>query len=172
MTAAAAQSALEPVRQRLRRDAEEHALRLRAAAREQAAAIVARAREDAAAELSRSAAHAAAAADPVTATELRRARDAARTAVLAAQREAYEDLRMRVLDAVSSLRDQPGYDRLIQRITRLAHQAAGPGTRLESPPGGGVVARSDGVIVDCSLVRLADIAMAELGSAIRQLWAP
>jgi vacuolar-type H+-ATPase subunit E/Vma4 len=172
MTATAAQAALEPVRQRLRRDAQEQAARLRAAAREQAAAIVRRAREDAAAELGKSAADAAAVAAPVTAAELRRARDAARAAVLAAQRQAYEDMRMRVRDAVSSLPDQPGYDRLIQRITRLAVQAAGPSTQLESPPGGGVVARSDGMIVDCSLARLADLAMAELGGAIRELWAP
>jgi vacuolar-type H+-ATPase subunit E/Vma4 len=172
MTATAVQAALEPVRQRLRRDADEQAARLRAAAREQAAAIVRQAREDAAAELGKSAAAAAAAAAPVTAAELARARDAARATVLAAQRQAYDDLRMRVQDAVTSLRDQPGYDRLIEQIARLAEQTAGPGRQLESPPGGGVVARSDGIIVDCSLARLADVAMAELGGAIRELWAP
>jgi len=172
MTATAVLPALEPVRRRLRRDAEEQAARLRAAAREQAAVIVRQAREDAAAELGRSAAEAAAAADAVTAAELARARDAARAAVLAAQREAYDELRLRVRDAVGSLPHQPGYDRLIQRITRLAEQAAGPGRQLESPPGGGVVAWSDGMLVDCSLARLADVAMAELGGAIRQLWAP
>jgi len=172
MTATAVQAALEPARQRLRRDAEEQAAQLRAAAREQAAVIVRQAREDAAAELGKSAANAAAAAAPVTAAELARARDAARATVLAAQREAYDDLHMRVREAVGSLPDHPGYDRLIRRITRLAEQAAGPGRRLESPPGGGVVARSDGMIVDCSLARLADVAMAELGGAIRELWAP
>lgn len=172
MTVTAAQAALEPVRQRLRRDAEEQAARLRTAARERAAVIVRQAREDAAAELGKSAAAAAAAAAPVTAAELARARHAARATILAAQRQAYDDLRMRVQDAVTSLPDQPGYDLLIQRITRLAGQAAGPGRQLESPPGGGVVARSDGIIVDCSLARLADVAMAELGGAIRELWVP
>ena len=172
MTAAAAQAALEPVRHRLRRDAEEQAARLRTAAREQAAMIVRQAREDAAAELGRSAADAAAAAAPATASELARARAAARATVLAARREAYDDLRMRVRDAVSSLPDQPGYERFIQRITRLAQQAAGPGGQLERPPGGGVVVRSDAMIVDCSLARLADIAIAELGGSIGELWAP
>ena len=172
MTATAVQAALEPVRQRLRRDAEEQAALLRAAAREQAAAIVRQAREYAAAELGKSTADAAAAAARVSAAELIRARDAARATVLAVRREAYDDLRTRVRDAVSSLPDLPGYDRLIQRITRLAAQAAGPGGHLESPPGGGVVARSDAMIVDCSLGRLADIAMAELGGSIGELWAP
>ena len=172
MTEASAQAALEPVRQRLRRDAEEQAAQLRVAAREHSAAIIRQAREDAAAVLDESRAEAAATAAPVTADELQRARDTARAAVLAAQREAYDDLRMRVRHAVGALPEEPGYDRLMRRITRLAEQAAGPSAQLESPPAGGVIARSDGMIVDCSLVRLADLAMAELGGAIRELWTP
>jgi len=172
MTTASAQAALEPVRQRLRRDAEEQAAGLRAAAREQAAAIVGQARKDAVAVLDESTAKAAATAAPVAAAELQRARDAARAAVLAAQREAYDDLRVRVRRAVGALPEEPGYDRLLQRMTRLAEQAAGPSAQLESPPAGGVIARSDGMIVDCSLVRLADLAVAGLGDAIRELWTP
>lgn len=172
MTATAVQAALEPVRQRLRRDAEEQAALLRAAAREQAAMIVRQAREYAAAELGDSTADAAAASAGETAAELVRARDTARAAVLAARREAYEDLRTRVRDTVGALPDLPGYDLLLQRLTRLAEQAAGPGAHLEYPPGGGVVARAGAMIVDCSLGRLADIAMAELGGSIGELWAP
>jgi vacuolar-type H+-ATPase subunit E/Vma4 len=172
MTEASVQAALEPVRQRLRRDAEEQAARLCVAAREQAAAIIRQAREDAAAVLDESRAEAATTAAPVTAAELQRARDTARTTVLAAQREAYDDLRMRVRRAVGALPEEPGYDRLLRRITRLAEQAAGPSAQLESPPAGGLIARSDGMIVDCSLVRLADLAVAELGAAIRELWTP
>lgn len=172
MTIAPARAALEPVRQRLRRDAEEQATRLRAAARAQATAMLRQAHRDAATALDEAAAEAAATAAPLTAAELRRARDTARSAVLAAQREACDDLRRRVRAAVASLPGQPGYDRLIHRITDLAEQAAGPHAQVTSPPAGGVVARSDGVIVDCSLGRLADIAVAELGSAVRELWVP
>lgn len=167
-----ADTALEPVRQRLRRDAEEQAARLRAAAREQAAAIIRQARQDAAAVLAAAAAEAAATAAPLTAAELRRARDAARSAVLTAKREACDDLRKRVRAAVASLPGEPGYDRLSERISQLAEQAAGPGAQLASPPGGGVVAHSAGVVVDCSLGRLADLAVTELGGAINGLWAP
>lgn len=172
MTAAPADAALEPVRRRLRRDAEDEAARLRAAAREQAAAILRQAHEDATAALDQAAAEAAATAAPLTAAELRQARDTARSAVLAAQREACEDLRRRVRAGVASLPGQPGYERLIHRITSLAARAAGPHAQLTSPPSGGVVARSDGVIVDCSLGRLADLAVAELGAAITELWTP
>jgi len=172
MTTTSVQAALEPVRQRLRRDAQEQAARLRGAAREQAAAIVQQAREDAAAVLGESGAEAAATAAPVTAGELQRARDTARAAVLTARREAYDDLRVRVRRAVGALPGEPGYDRLIQRMSRLAEQAAGSSAQLESPPAGGVIARSDGMVVDCSLVRLADLAVAELGAAIRELWTP
>ena len=44
--------------------------------------------------------------------------------------------------------------------------------RSSAPARGGVVAKSPGVLVDCSLDRLADLAVAELGASIRQLWSP
>jgi vacuolar-type H+-ATPase subunit E/Vma4 len=172
MTTAPAQAALDPVRQALRRDAKEEAARLRAAARDQAAGMLLQAHQDAAAALDAAAAKAAATAAPLTAAELRRARDTARSAVLGAQRQACDDLRGRVRAAVASLPDEPGYDRLIHRITDLAEQAAGQHAQVASPPAGGVIARSGGVIVDCSLDRLADLAVAELGAAIRELWVP
>ncbi len=172
MTTAPARAALEPVRQRLRHDAERQAAQLRTLAREQAAAIIRQAQEDAAVALDAAAGKAAATAAPLTAAELRRAHDTARSAVLAAQREACDDLRGQVRAAVASLPGQPGYDRLIHRITGLVEQVAGPQAQVTWPSTGGVVAHSDAVIVDCSLGRLADLAVAELGGAIRKLWTP
>lgn len=169
---ATAAAALEPVRQRLRRDAEDQAARLRAAAREQAADIVAHAHRDARTALAGAQSAAAAKAAPLTAAELRRARDAARSAVLTAQRAARDELRSRVRDGVAALTAQPGYDRLLREITRRARQAAGPGAELTPAPDGGVIARAPGVVVDCSLARLADLAVAELGPAVAELWAP
>jgi vacuolar-type H+-ATPase subunit E/Vma4 len=164
--------ALEPVRQRFRRDAEAEAAQLRAAAHAQAAAIVAQAQQDAAAALARAAAQAAATAEPVTAAELRRAREGARSAVLTAQRAAFDELHSRVRAAVAALPAGERYDRLLDRITRLAELAAGPDAQVTPAAGGGVVARRAGVIVDCSLERLADLAITELGPAISELWAP
>jgi vacuolar-type H+-ATPase subunit E/Vma4 len=169
---AAAAAALEPVRQRLRRDAQDEAARLRAAAHAQAAAIVAQAQQDATAALAQAAARAAAIADPLTTAELRRARDEARSAVLTAQRAACDDLRSRVRTAVAALPAEQGYDRLLHRITRLAERAAGPDAQATLAPDGGVIARRAGVIVDCSLERLADLAVTELGAAVTELWAP
>lgn len=169
---AAAAVALEPVRLRLRRDAEDEAARLRAEAHAEAAAIVRQAQQDAAAALSAAAAQAAATADPLRAAELRRARDAARSAVLTAQRAACDELRSRVRTAVAALQKEEGYDQLLHRITRLAKQAAGPAAEVTLVPSGGVIARRAGVIVDCSLERLADLAIFELGAAVTDLWTP
>jgi vacuolar-type H+-ATPase subunit E/Vma4 len=172
MTTTPTAAALEPVRQRLRRDAEDEAARLLAAARAQAAAMVAKAQQDAIAALARAATEAAAAADPLTAAELRRARDAAKSAVLTAKRAACDELRSRVRTAVAALPAEEGYDRLLHRITRLAGQAAGPDAELTIAPGGGIVARRPGLVVDCSLDRLAELAVTELGAAVTGLWSP
>jgi vacuolar-type H+-ATPase subunit E/Vma4 len=169
---AATEAALEPIRQRLRRAAEEQAARLRAAAQAQAEAIVREAHQAAAAVLGAAAAQADSAAAAIRAAELRTAHQRARSAVLAAQRAAHDDLRRRVLAAVSSMPEQAGYAGFLGQLTDLAEQAAGPHAQVTTPPAGGVLARSDGVVVDCSLSRLADLAVASLGAAVRELWSP
>jgi vacuolar-type H+-ATPase subunit E/Vma4 len=165
-------AALGPVRQRLRRDAEDEAARLRAAAHAEAAAIVARAQRDARATLAAATVQAAAAADPLTSAELRQAREAAASAVLTAQRAACDELRSRVRAGVAALHTQPGYEQLLHRITMLAGQAAGPDAEVIPAPSGGVVARRPGLVVDCSLDRLADLAVTRLGAEVAELWAP
>jgi vacuolar-type H+-ATPase subunit E/Vma4 len=170
MTAGLAASALSPVAERLRRDAEAQADRIRAAARTEAAAILAQARRQEAAIIAAANVAATTRAAPLTAAMVGNAHDTARSAVLSAQREAYDTLHTRLRAAVAALPGQPGYDRLGRRIARLAAQAAGPDARLSPEPGGGFVARSPGVIVDCSLGRLADLAVSELGPAITELW--
>ena len=172
MTTGIPRAALEPVHLRLRRDAEDKAARLCADAHAQAASIVAQAQQEAAAALAAAAAQATATAEPLTTAELRQAREAARSAVLSAQRAACDELRRRVRAAVAALPAAEGYDLLLQRITRLAGQAAGPDAELKFPPAGGVVARRAGVVVDCSLDRLAELAVTELGAAVTKLWAP
>ena len=92
--------------------------------------------------------------------------------MLSAQRAARDELRRRVRAAVAALPAEEGYDRLMHRLTRLAQQVAGPDAELTASPDGGVMASRPGVIVDCSLDRLAELAVAELGPAVTELWAP
>lgn len=172
MTGGVAADALALVAERLRRDAEARANQIRAAARAEAGAILARAREQEAATIAAASAVAAETAGPLTNSTLHQAHETARSALLAAQREACDELRARVQAAIAALPGQPDWDQLGQRIAGIAAQAAGPDARLSPDPAGGFVARTPGVVVDCSLSRLADLAVAELGARVRELWAP
>jgi len=120
--------------------------------------------------LARAAGHAQAA--PQAAAVRRRARSDARSALLGAQREAYDELRAQVRVAVDGLRGKPGYDQLLDALARMAQLEAGPGGTVTASPDGGVVARSPDVLVDCSLPRLADLAIEALDGEVRELWAP
>ena len=170
MTGRSAASALDPVRLRIRQDAEAVAARLRAAAMAEATAIIARARQEADAAVARAAAKAEQAAAALMTAELRQARDAARVTILAAQQAACDELRRQVRASVAALPREPDYDRLLHQIGMLAARAAGPGATLTPARGGGVIASGPGVMVDCSLGRLADLAVAGLGAEINQLW--
>ena len=101
-----------------------------------------------------------------------RAASKARSIVLGAQREAYEELCARVLAAAGGMRDEPGYRRLLSRLLTMATRAAGPDAAAAVQPEGGVVARSRGIVVDCTLPRLAGVAVDELGDQVRELWTP
>jgi hypothetical protein len=91
--------------------------------------------------------------------------------VLGAQRQACEDLRAPVLAAAGRLRDEPDYERLMAGLSALATSAAGSGATVTAHPAGGVLARSDRAVVDCSLPRLASLAVDALGDEVRELWA-
>ena len=170
MTAAAA--ALAPARARMLRDAADQAAGILADARHEADRIAAQARQDAERTVSLARAAGRAQAVPQAAAGRRRARSDARSAVLGAQREVYDELRARVRAAVDGLRGEPGYDRLLEALARRARLEAGPGATVTASEDGGVVARAPGVLVDCSLPRLADLAVEALDGEVRELWAP
>jgi len=173
MTSAAGQiAALAPVLEHMRRGAAARAARIRADARREAAEIIgqARVRADAAVAQARAAGRAEAA--RMAEAELSRARGQARSTLLRAQREAYDELLSQVRAGVAALQAEPGYDRLAQRLGRMAAAAAGPGAAVAPIPAGGIMARSPGVVVDCSLLRLADLALEALGGDVRELWTP
>jgi vacuolar-type H+-ATPase subunit E/Vma4 len=165
-------AALTPVRDHLLRSAADQAARIRADARREAAEIAGQARREAEAIMAEARVAGQLEADRRAAAELRRAHDDARSALLSAQRAATDELRSRVRAAVGALPAEPGYDELARRLTRLAGLAAGPGAALTPDRLGGVVARAAGVVVDCSLPRLADLAVDALGARVRELWTP
>jgi vacuolar-type H+-ATPase subunit E/Vma4 len=166
------EQALTPVRAHLLNGARTEAGRILAEARAEADSILRQARRDAADTVDRARAQGEADAAPAAAAERNRGRDQARSVVLGAQRGAYQDLRAQVIAAVGGLRTEPGYQRLLSRLIVMATQVAGPGAAIAVQPDGGVVARSRGVVVDCTLPRLATLAVDELGDQVRELWTP
>jgi vacuolar-type H+-ATPase subunit E/Vma4 len=171
MTAAPA-AGLAPTRARMLRDAADQATRILADARREADAIAAQARQDAERAVRMAGAAGRVQAVPQAAAVRRQARNEARSALLGAQREAYDELRARVHAAVDGLRGEPGYDELLRALARMARLEAGPGATVTASGDGGVVARAPGVIVDCSLSRLAGLALEALDAEIRELWEP
>ena len=169
---AAPEAGLAPTRARMLRDAADQATQILADARREAQAIAAQARQDAEQTVSLASAAGRAQAIPQAAAVRRQARNEARSELLGAQREAYDELRVRVRAAMDGLRGEPGYDRLLQALTRMARLEAGPGATVTASEDGGVVARAPGVLVDCSLPRLADLAVEALNAEVSELWAP
>ncbi len=163
---------LAPVRTHMLRAARAEADRIVEEARSQAAAMVRQARRGAAEAVGHAAAQGRADGALAAAAEQSRGRQEARSIVLSAKRQAYEELCAQVLDAVRGLRDEPGYERLLSRLTAMAVRAAGPDATVTASPAGGVVARSHRVRVDCTPPRLAGLAMDALGDQVRELWTP
>jgi len=162
-------TALEPVRSVMLRRARERAARIVGEATGAARALTEQARIDAAAAVAQAKDEGAAEAEPVAAAELNRSRRAARTAMLGAELTTRDDLAGRIRAAVLGLREDPGYPELLGRLTELAGRAAGVGAVISEHPAGGVIARAEGILVDCSLPRLADRAVAALSARIAGL---
>jgi hypothetical protein len=173
MTALAGEqdAALEPVRAAMLRRTTAEAEQIIATARRDAAALLVAAGRDAEAALAQARADGAAQAAPLAAAERNRGRQTARETVLEAERAIRDEVEHRIRAAVLGLRRQPGYEDLRDRLTGVCREAAGPGAEVAEHPAGGVVARAPGVIVDCSLPRLADLVIAELGHQIGKLCA-
>jgi hypothetical protein len=91
--------------------------------------------------------------------------------ILEAEQATYQDLSARIRAAVLALRHQPGYPEFRQRLIDVAASAAGPGAVIADQDNGGVIATAPGLVVDCSLSRLADQAIAMVESSIITLCA-
>jgi vacuolar-type H+-ATPase subunit E/Vma4 len=161
---------LAPVRARMLRDATDQAAQIVADAHRTGGAIVARAQQDAAAVLAQARAAGQRDGAMLADAERSRGRREARTLVLRAQRAALDELRAQVRTEVAALRGDPGYGQLHDQLAAVARLAAGPGATVADSPDGGVLARAAGVTVDCSLTRLAELAVQALGPQVRELW--
>jgi vacuolar-type H+-ATPase subunit E/Vma4 len=163
---------LEAPRDALLADARTDADRVIAQAEADAAAALAHARR--AADELIAAASARGEADGRIEAALQAAREnaLARMEVLAARRGLYDELRQRARRAVLSLRDEPGYQELLERLAAAARRDLGDDAELEVDPAdaGGVRARSGSRRVDYSLPALAQRCVDALGPGLRQLW--
>jgi len=165
------EEALAPVRASLLHDAEAEADRILADARRAADALLHRARADAVSAVSRAEAEGRRRAEPLALAEVSRGRHEARTVLLGAELGARAELEGRIRLAIGGLRDAPRYPELRHRLADMAQRAGGRDATVSDHPAGGVVARGPGVIVDCSLPRLADRAIEALSQQIRELTA-
>lgn len=165
------EAALAPVRAALLRDAAARADQILADARRDAADLVARARADAAGTVGRAREQGRAQAAPIALAELSQGRREAREILLGTELRARAELEARIRSAIVGIRDKPGYAGLLARLWSLARHAAGPGATVTEHHRGGALARAPGLLVDCSLPRLADRAIEVLGPRIRELTA-
>jgi vacuolar-type H+-ATPase subunit E/Vma4 len=172
MTGRAEAAAIAPVRTHMLREARMEADRIVKQAHAEAAATVRQARHSADEAVALAWARGQADGARAAAAERNRGREQARSILFGAQREAHEELRGRVLAAAVGLRDEPGYERLLSHLTAMAVRAAGHDATITVQPTGGVVARSRGLVVDCTLPKLAILAVDALGGEVRELWTP
>jgi hypothetical protein len=159
-------AALEPVRAALLSQASQQAAMTVSLATDTAAALLARARQDADDAVAIAAADGAAEAKLVATAVLTRARRNARSVSLRADAATRQYLVRRIRSAVLALRDQADYPLLRDRLIELAGNVAGPDAVVTEHADGGVIARVPGIVVDCSLGRLADQAIANLETQI------
>ncbi len=165
-------AALAPVRTAMLHDAKAEAESMVAGARRAASAQLERASADAVTAVSRAQAEGQAQAAPLALAELSRGHREARAILLEVELRTRAEVEERIRSAIGGLKDEPGYDQLRAKLADMARLAAGPGAAVAEHPSGGVVARAPGIVVDCSLPRLAERAIAALSQQIRELTAP
>jgi hypothetical protein len=164
MTSIAVRGPLAPVWEALLRRARADAERLLADADAEAGKVLHEAWAEADERIAEAAANGRADADALAGAELARARRTARGIVLATQRDAYEELRRRVIDELGS---RPLRDALIARAVEVLGE--GPLRVADTADGGVTVERGDRR-VDCAVEALADHALTALAGQLPGLW--
>ena len=163
---------LAPVREELLARARAEAGRVVAEADADAEATLAAAQRDADAIRAAARAEGESDAAALLAAERARVRRQARAVILAAQREAYDELRSQVVQALSALRDDPGYGPWRDRLAERAREVLGAESVVSEPPEGGVLAERNGRRALYTLVGLADHVIETMGADVEGLWSP
>lgn len=164
--------ALAPLRQELLTQARAEARRVLAQVDRESEHILARAREQAEVILDAARGEAAVRAEAVRRTEAAAVHAAVRAAALNARREAYEEFRRRVHDAVLGLRTAPDYPVVLSYLTARARAILGGAVPVREDPSGGVVATDPRRVLRCTLTAFAEQAVAAFGAEVAALWAP
>lgn len=170
MTTATAPDPLATVREALLTQARADADRTLAEADADAAAILAQAQSAADAIRAEARAQGESDAAAVLAAERAGVRRRARAVVSAAEREAYDELRSRVMRALTALRGDPAYGPWRDRLADHARTVLGADAVVSEPPEGGVLAEASGRRALYTLAGLADHMIDVIGSDIEKLW--
>lgn len=161
-------SALEPLRAALLSQAQAGSDAVRADADADGELLLVAARDEADRLLSRARAQGEVEAAARQAVEQARTRRAARAVVLAAQREAYDELVRQARVAVGSLLEDPATRTRLEAVVR--RRLGDPDATVVPHPDGGLVGETaDGRRVDASVAALVDSALTEID--VEQLWA-
>jgi vacuolar-type H+-ATPase subunit E/Vma4 len=164
---------LDPLCAALLAQARRDADAARAAAQHEAEQALATAVADAQARRAAARAEGERDAEVVRVQQQARARRAARAVVLAAQRQALDQVRTQARAAVRAWWDDPRLGpALRQSLTARARADLGPDAVVRDHPGGGVVAQVVDRRVTYVLGDLADAALDGLGPDLGQVWAP
>lgn len=165
-------TSLEPVRRALLEDASRDAAAIIGEATRSADLLVADAEHETENELRRARRRGQASARAHADLTLARAANDARRVVLHAQKETCRRLRAELHAAASSLRHDPRYPDLLDRLEAMARAQLGRQARIERDPepDGGVIGVADDHRVDYTLPRLADRALDALADAEAALW--
>lgn len=153
-------------------DARRAADELLAEAKADAEGIVSAAMTERDDEIERARARGAAAGDRRAAIDAARARQVARSGVLAAQRAVYDECHQAVAEAVAQLRGEPDYPDLLDGWSALLRDRLGPNASVikDPEPDGGVLASFGDRRVDATLTRLAALELAGMPEQLVTLW--
>ncbi len=162
---------LQALRAASLRTAGEEAERLLDSARERANQTIAEAQRQAADLLEGARAQAHEQARRLVAAGVAQARREARHSVLAAREAALERLHERAHRATASLRDDPDYARLVERLAEDARARLRPGpAEVLAAPDGGVIVRGPGRQIDLTLNSQVERCLHDLGARVEVLW--
>ncbi|WP_019926514.1 hypothetical protein [Nocardia sp. BMG111209] len=169
MSTGEAEAALIDLRAHIAADAENEAELTVRAAEADALAEQQRAEADAAAITGRAVALGRRRAEAmVTATEHRAARQR-RAAILAARRAADDGFRAASTAAVLGLADESGYPAVLEALRATAFAVLGPEADVTIDPGGGLIARAGGRLLDLRFGTVAARAIAETTAQIGEV---